>query len=255
MKNLLLPLLFIVPFTSFSQQDMDIITDRPDDTESASLVSKGFLQVESGFYYEELNEGDNFEKTWALNTTLLRFGLLDNLEMRLGFDIVDKSGNLDGFSFETGTGFKPLLLGTKIGIAKEKGLLPEMALMGHLYLPFTAKEDYRPSGTGVDFRFAFGHQLENSSISYNVGAKWVEDNSNATFTYSLAYGYDLASMIGVFIEVYGDLPEHNRTSHYWDGGLTYLISQNFQADAFVGSGINNEQTIIYGAGISFRLPN
>lgn len=255
MKYLIVIFTLSLSIASYSQEMENIITDRPDDTESASLISRGYMQIESGFFHEEINESNNVEKVWGVNTTLLRYGLLDNLELRLGFEIINKKGISDGILFDTGSGFTPLLLGTKIGITEEKGALPQMALLGHLYLPFTAKEDYRPSSTGIDFRFAFGHHFTNSNLSYNLGAKWVEDASYATFIYSMAYGYDVSEKIGAFIEVYGDLPENNGSSHFWDGGLTYLVNNRFQLDAFIGTGFNNEQKINYGGGISFRIPN
>ncbi len=255
MKYWILLYFLILSALSFSQENEDIITDRPDETESASLISKGFLQIESGFFYEELREGTDYEKVIGYNTTLLRYGFLKNLELRIGIDVINKKGNFEGVLFDQGTGLNPLLLGAKVGITEEKGVLPQMALMGHLYLPFTAKENYRPQSTGVNFRFAFSHQFNNSNLSYNLGAKWEDDSTYATFIYTLAYGYDLSDKFGTFIEIYGDLPENSGPSHHWDGGFTYLLSNNFQLDAFIGSGINNDQQIIYGGGFSYRFPN
>ena len=52
-----------------------------------------------------------------------------------------------------------------------------MALLGHLYLPFTAGEDFKPETTGADFRFSMAHTLnERSSLSYNIGAQWGDDS-------------------------------------------------------------------------------
>src|SRR5690606_21810085 len=118
------PLFFIAVFfsiTSFSQEE-EMSTGRPDETESSALVSKGFFQVETGFYYEEEEEISFLEKTWVYNTTLLRYGLLENLELRLGIDFLDRTRYIDGEITEPGTGFSPLMLGVKIGIAEENGI-------------------------------------------------------------------------------------------------------------------------------------
>lgn len=262
MKLKFLAFLVLFFFSGFSlvlaQEDLneeEMITDRPDETESPTLVSKGFLQVESGFFIEE-REGEFLEKTTGYNTTLLRYGLLQNLELRIGFDVVKIREEIIAVGqTRTITGFEPWLLGAKIGIAEEKGAFPEIGFIGHIYLPFVAAEELKPETTGVDFRLAFSHDLENSDLSYNLGAKWVEDSASATFIYTVAYGFDFTENFGAFAELYGDLPENSGAEHNWDAGLTYNIRNNIQLDAFVGSGINGEQKIKYGAGLSFRIPN
>lgn len=115
--------------------------------------------------------------------------------------------------------------------------------MGHLHLPFVAAEAYKPETTGVDFSFAFSHDLTGSDLPYNIGAKWV-----------IAYGYDIIDKFGVFAELYGEFPEGDTAAHYWDAGLTNLLKCNIQLDTFIGSGLNNEQKLLFGAGISFRIP-
>ncbi|MBK5192795.1 MAG: hypothetical protein JJE07_06200 [Flavobacteriaceae bacterium] len=52
----------------------DLITDRPDQTESPSLVSKGSIQVETGFFYENSENQNVKEKSYVYNTSLLRYG-------------------------------------------------------------------------------------------------------------------------------------------------------------------------------------
>jgi len=234
----------------------DLITDRPDQTESPSPVSKESIQIETGFFYENLESQNLKEKIYGYNTSLLRYGLLDNLELRLGFDYLETKTELN--SLEIGNrdaGFSPLLVGVKVGIAKEKGLLPEIGLLGHLNLPFSVSKEIRPETTGVDFRFSFSHTLtENSGISYNLGAAWGEDSSQASYLYTFVYGYDINEKLGLYLEVYGDLPEDHNSDHFWDAGITYELKKNMQLDALIGTGIDNSQKLMLGGGISLRLP-
>lgn len=247
---------FMVQGQEVEEAPGEMITDRPDETEAPSLVAKGYLQIETGFFYEERRYGNYHEKEWAYNTTLLRYGLFDNLELRLGTDVVQVREEINGREFNsTETGFVPLLLGAKIGIAEEEGWLPEIGFMGHLRLPFAASEDFRPENTGVDFRFAFTHTINDSSdLSYNLGAEWHNDESSPTYIYTVSYGYDLTDRLGIYAELYGDLPEDESADHFWDAGITYLLSQNFQLDAFVGTGINSSQHVWAGGGFSYRIP-
>ena len=248
--------LFLSVLMKAQEESMpEIITDRPDQTESPSLVQKGYFQVETGFSHEELDQGRFSEKTTAYNTTLVRIGLLSNLELRLGMDYIKSRLETRSFQMEE-TGFVPLLVGAKVGIAEARGLFPEIGLIGHIFLPFTAHKDLKPVTTGVDFRFAFTHDIsEKSDLSYNLGAEWVGDTSEATYIYTLAYGYELLNNLGIFAELYGGIPEDDRAQHHWDAGLTYLLKPNLQFDAYFGTGIDARQEVLYGAGLSLRLPN
>jgi len=252
-----------ITFVGFSQTDnpdprntVPLVTDRPDATEAPSTVAPGILQVETGGFYESFESNNVKQETFVFNTTLLRLGLLDNVELRLGWDFVEGQTSINGNTLDNVTsGFNPLLLGTKVNITEAKGLLPEIGLIGHLYLPFTASKDYRPETTGVDFRFSFSHDLsEKSNVSYNLGAQWRNDSPEAAYIYTLAYGYSITSTFGAYVEIYGDFPEDSKANHLWDAGLTYLVSNDIQLDATVGRSFTEGQDILLSAGVSFRFP-
>ncbi len=234
-----------------------LITDRPDATEAPTVVPKGYLQIETGAFYEDVGDDTFTQETTTFNTTLLRYGLLDNLELRVGWDFAETKSASNGIELpDLESGLSPLLLGAKIGITEEKGILPEIGIIGHLFLPFTAAKDFKPETTGVDFRFSFTHTLsEKSSLSYNLGAEWGNDSPEAAYIYTIAYGYSITDALGMYAELYGDFPEDNKANHLWDAGLTYLLNNNIQLDATVGSGITKGQNLLLSAGISFRLPN
>lgn len=229
----------------------EMVTDRPDQTESSMVVGKNYFQLETGFAYENTDSGDLTRENFTYNTSLLRYGLLDNLELRLGLDFMkEKTGSYR----LAGTG--PLLLGAKVALVEEKKWIPSIALLGHANLPFAASKDFRPEKTGVDFRFSFSHTLsEKSGLAYNVGAEWLEDATTASYIYTLSYGREIIVDFGFYAEVYGDFTENDSPGHYWNVGLTYLLAYNFQIDTYAGTGFGNNQNLLAGAGISFRLPN
>jgi hypothetical protein len=244
-------------FAQEEQQTLEsLITDRPDQTESPNAMPKGFLQVETGAGFETFEDSNIKTEDFTLNTTLIRYGLLDNLELRLGWDFVEGKTKLNGNTLNNvASGFSPLLFGFKTGITKEKGVFPEIGFLGHLSLPFTASTDYKPETTGVDFRFSFAHTLsEKSGLAYNLGAAWGNDSPEAAYVYTLVYGYSITEKLGTYMELYGDFPEGNKANHLWDAGFTYLISDNFQLDISGGTSITKGQDVMIGTGISFRLP-
>lgn len=248
-------------FTGFQvlaqEETPEMITDRPDATESPTPVPKGFLQLETGAYYNSFEENTIKTETVGYNTSLFRYGLLDNFELRLGVNFEETRFSInDVESDDVASGFSPLLFGFKIAVLEEKGWVPEIGILGHLYLPFTSGEDYKPETTGADFRFSFAHILsEKSSIGYNLGAQWGNDSRELAYVYTLSYGYSVSKKIGVYAEVYGDLPENSQANHFWDAGLTYSIKPNIQLDATIGKSITEGQDLLLSTGVSVRLPN
>ncbi|WP_124979306.1 transporter [Nonlabens xiamenensis] len=232
-----------------------LVTDRPDATESPSLVRKGFLQIETGGFYTESGDDDFKVKETTYNTTLLRYGLLDNMELRIGLDYRSTAFEADGNEIgEDLNGTSPLLLGAKIGIADGDGWSPKIALLGHLTMPFSASSDYKPEQTGMDFRFSFDHTInDKSGIAYNIGARLGPDNPELAYLYTLAYGYDLTKTIGFYVELYGDFPEDSSANHLWDAGFTYLATDDLQFDLTFGSGITEGQNLLLSAGLSYRI--
>jgi hypothetical protein len=232
-----------------------LVTDRPDATEASSTVGKGILQIETGGLYESFEDNSIQSENYTFNTTLIRYGILDNLELRLGWDFVEGITKINGTKLDNITsGFSTLLLGVKIDIAEEKNGMPEIAFIGHVFPLFSAAQDYRPETTGVDFRFSLSHTLsEKSSIGYNIGAQWGDDSPEAAAIYTLAYGYSLSDKFGFYAELYGDLPEDNSANHYWDAGFTYLASKDLQFDIYGGTSITEGQDLLLGLGLSYRM--
>ena len=259
-KQFLLGVTILFSINAFAQDDNGklsnpLVTDRPDATEASSTVGKGVLQIESGGLYESFEVNSIKTENYTYNTTLIRYGLLDNLEMRLGWDFVEGVTKVNGAKLDDVTsGLSPLLLGIKLDIAEENGAMPEIALIGHVFPIFSASRDFRPKTTAVDFRFSLSHTLsENSSLGYNIGAQWGDDSSEASAIYTLSYGYSFSDKWGMYAEVYGDLPEDSSANHFWDAGLTYLASNDLQFDAYVGTSITEGQDILIGMGLSYRI--
>ena len=58
---------------------------------------------------------------------------------------------------------------------------------------------------------------------------------------SVTLAYSLTEKIGAYTEWYAFFPHSADTAkpeHYFDGGFTYLVNNNFQLDIFAGLGLN-----------------
>ena len=95
----------------------DLVTDRPDATESSSVIQPGYVQAELGWLYTDTGE----EHANELPQTLIRVGLVERVELRLGW-----SGYANG-SDASGVGDGEL--GTKIYLAEEKYGIVLIALL------------------------------------------------------------------------------------------------------------------------------
>ena len=232
-------------------------TDRPDQTESSSTVPKHFLQIETGFILQNDENDLMRDRSFAYNTTLLRYGLWDNFELRLGADFLGNNiTNKNTDYSQNYSGFSPLYAGFKVKVVEEAGLRPEIAFMGALVLPFTASSDYKPSYTAPSLRFAFSHTLSDRlSLGYNLGAEWDGETAFPGYFYSVALGFELVENLGLFIESFGTIPEAGTAQHQFDAGLTYLILPNFQLDISGGIGLNDEAPDNFvSIGLTYRIP-
>jgi hypothetical protein len=98
-------LLFIILVGRGQDHMPELITDRPDQTESSITVPLKHLQIETGF----VMKGDDSERikqtSYAYNTTLIRYGLLKNMEIRLVLEYLGgrtKSKEVDTTSSQIG---------------------------------------------------------------------------------------------------------------------------------------------------------
>jgi len=235
----------------------ELITDRPDQTESSVTVPYKSLQIETGFVMENKETDLVDQKAFAYNTTLLRYGLFENFELRLGLEYLgDRERMKTTETTNAISGLSPLYAGFKVKIAEEEGWKPEIAFLGALVLPFTAGEDYKPEYTGADIRFAFSHTLSDRfSLGYNLGAQWDGETAIPSYFYSVTMGAGIIDKLGMFIESYGLIPGKGEAEHLMDAGFTLLLLPNLQFDISGGIGIQNSIDNFISSGLSYRLPN
>lgn len=254
MKNWILILFLFSAVRLWGQVEVipDLVTDRPDQTESAVTVPLGALQIESGFVLEtDKNQGVKTTNT-TYNTTLLRYGLFENMELRLAADY--HKTELDQIA--PTEGFAPLSVGIKTAIRKEKGWIPEMAVLAHITLPYWGKEEFTAKYLAPQIRLAAGHTLtDRLSLGWNLGLEWGDDDPRANRFYSLVMGASLSDKLSAYAELYGYSPEDGDADYRADAGFTYLLRNNLQLDISGGIGLNDvapDRFVSFG--LSWRLP-
>ena len=230
-----------------------LVTDRPDATESSSVIAPRFAQFEVGITTGEDPEGESYSD---FGGSLLRVGIKEDWELRFGWD-----GYNDGHG---GSGAGDGLLGFKYYIAPEvrDDFFPEMALLVHTTVPW-GDDELSSNEWDPSFLLSFSHTLNDRwSLGYNVGAELAtsekangDDTTRASALYSIALGYGATDQLGFFIEVFGDVGLSAGSSFAsLDGGVTWLFSDDSQLDLFVGTGLDDDADDWFvGIGYSIRF--
>jgi len=247
MEKIILGLLLAFSYFSQAQTTSPLQADRPDQTETPAIVPKGMFQVETGFTFQK---NDALSSTNTLPTILWKYGVNANFELRLITEFVTEKNNNEAFS-----GVAPVLIGCKIKLCEEKGIVPKASIIGHISLPNMASTKFKRDAVAPEFRFVFQHTLsEKFSLSYNLGSEWDGFSAEPTFIYTLTTGYAITDKLGSYIELFGFAPQSDKANHNFDGGLTYLINPNFMLDLSAGFGITENAPDHYLAiGFSFRI--
>ena len=247
----------------------EIETDRPDQTETATTVPAGSVQIESGVVYESdayestFDIGPNVkftETTIAMPTVLVRIGVVEGFELRfeetfqrltLSNDAEATPGNSESWS-----GFTAPSIGIKAELMQENGWMPQVALIADVTLPL-GLEQFRPTYIAPAFRFTAAHTLsETFSMAYNVGGEWDGQSAGGAGIYTFTIGVGVSEQIGSYLEVFGEMPAGGPPEHMIDGGLTFRPVPHIQFDASAGVGLNAAAADYYlSAGASIRLPN
>ena len=232
-KLLLTFIFFSICFSSLYSQ---LTSERPDQTESSLVLSKGHVQIETGISIEDSESNIN---------TLFRIGIIDGIEMRLNSNylINDDISNLKKSSFSD------FEIGAKFKILDEDNNKIKIGFLTHLSLP-TAPEIFSYNEYGLLSRVLISHNIKNDSqIGYNIGYNKY-NNYDGQFIYTVVYGKSLGSF-GVFFEIFGEESSNNSNLNF-DSGITYLVDNDKQLDLSIGRGLNSDMFYI-SAGFSIDI--
>jgi hypothetical protein len=229
--NITFLVIWLLPFGLKAQE---IITDRPDQTESSSTIPKNSFQLETGVVSGHVANESNRENVLLAPSTLVRYGLTKNFELRLANHFARTSS--ESLSLKD-FGFTDLELGFKLQLLRKENVNTEIALLSHLVLPIG---DVRLTNVsfGMVNKLSIAHNLGDIfTIGYNLGYNYFGFGSG-TGTYSIALGAGLTKRIGFYIEPYGEWVDFNVFLSNLDGGFTYLLQPNMQIDVSYGLGLN-----------------
>ena len=257
-KIFILLISFFLVMPLFAQDDHPpIVTDRPDQTESAMTVPLKTLQIESGFTFG-WNEKDGIEtKELGFLNALLRCGVLKRLEVRLGAAFAGLDTK-DAITDETTqkSGMLPLAVGLKWNMLYGDGPIPTLAFLTAVDIPPLASKDFDDGNVLHRIVLAGSWELSKTfGLGFNFGtiADWKQSDFTTLYTTSL--GISILKWLGAFVEFYGFLPAGEYSDHRFDMGFTFPVRHNLQFDISGGMGISKNSPDGFASfGFAWRIP-
>jgi Putative MetA-pathway of phenol degradation len=219
-----------------------IVTDRPDITESATIVPVGWLQGEHGFQYNA-----DYFYSFECATTLMRLGINEHTELRFATTpvLTEQPGQIENDLQYTQT----FDIGVKSSLYD--GDIFQAALIGSFGANYTDAESNNMvlPYFSIIYVGAF-NILKFWSLGINAGPSWNEYDNYLQFPYSISNAFALGERCAYFVELFSpDLVDEN----LWiDAGFTYLINSNFQVDISGGYAFTEEMQFI-STGFAYRF--
>lgn len=230
-----------------------LVTDRPDFTESTSTVPRGHFQIEGGATLTRVEEVD----TTSFGELLVRIGTGERWETRLGLGYARVET-----PFAEASGLEDPSIGIKVRFTEDPGDLapgqPAAALLVSTSIPEGDGE--LTGGEWVpEAKLALAWELTpRFSLSSNVNYAYLPDGDDRLHQLgaTLSGGMGITGRLGAFLEWFGfsEETEDGPSTHYVDGGVTWLINDDLQVDARVGTGLNDADPdwfVGVGAGVRF----
>ncbi len=246
--------------SSIPHDDEGLRSERPLRTIRLTTVGTRRFMVESGFDYQLESNGSPNQHQFTF-PTLLRYGVLENLEFRAHGDMLTLR-NLSGKGGDT-TGFGDLFFGTKWSIVEGGGLLPNLGVIGELGLPTGSNNvsgnTLLPSGAAIlNWTLPQAYEL-NINLGLDSPAKDSVGDRFVRMTYGVAIGKNLpvlAERLRAYLEFSGAAPFKGGKAgnHQFGTGATFSLNHHISFDTFFRIGINDASpNFETGTGVSWRL--
>ncbi|HZL88507.1 MAG TPA: transporter [Pirellulaceae bacterium] len=236
--------------------DEPIVTDRPDFTEASVTVGRGVLQIETGYTYTFDNDGTQ-TIGHSYPEALFRYGMFAEwFEWRLAWNYAHEI--VDGVE---SAGGEDLYLGFKLALTPQEGILPEMALVPQMTVP-TGGSVFRADEVLPGVNWLYGWDINDwlatgGSTQFNRTPDDVTAQAYTQWAQSWTVNYSLTERVGAYTEWFAFFPhsaDTARVEHYFDGGFTYLLSDDVQWDIRGGVGLNAAADDYFvGSGLSLRF--
>jgi hypothetical protein len=213
----------------------EIVTDRPDFTESSEVIPAGWLQLESGVSFE----GESTARAFSAPAALLRIGLGHRTELRLGAEGL-LSEAVGGVRH---SGRSDMEVGAKVKLFDQATRGFDFALLPIVSLP-TGTSGFTSGGVDPTLKITWGRDLPAGfGLTGNVNASSLTEDGTRFHqeAMSLSVGHDLFFGFGGYAEVYGftKMSATDGAGVTVNGGVSRLLGRHVQFDVEAGRGLTS----------------
>ena len=212
--------------------EVTLTTDRPSVTESSFVVPRRGWQIESGLQATD----DAGQWTLDLPETYVRYGLLENTELRLG--VPDYFLHVQVGS-SSASGFGDMAVGVKQQLGPLGGF--NLAVIPFLSLPIGAR---RISSGGYDpgLQLPWSRSLSLEwAVAGQLAAYWPTQDGTRNYTSELTLLFDrqLRAPWDAFVEYAADIPQHGGSRQLLHVGTAYKLAPHHQIDFHAAVGLTH----------------
>lgn len=222
-------------------------TDRDSFTPSTRTTETGRLIFESSYSFIDNRHS---AETHSLPELLLRYGLSDWLELRLGgnYEVggegaeVSGGGGIEHLEGSHLVRETQLLYGLKTRLSEQHSWLPESSLIVQGHTPTSGPDP----ATAFTLGYIIGWELPgewklDSAIRYSADKE--QDDRFETWSPSIVLRKSLAERWNVHAEYFGHISQNradNFAKHFVSPGAHYLVTPDIELGVRVGWGLNDE---------------
>ncbi len=239
-----------------------IETDRDSFTPATTVVGRGRLLVESSYSF--IDNRDTFE-THSFPELLLRAGVLDCVELRLGwnYEVGGEGSDVSGAAGDEELGGAGLsrehrvLYGVKLAVTEQDELLPASAMIVQGYTPTGGEA----TDTQVTATYVFGWEEEELGVKFDAGVRYgtasAGEDRFGIWAPSAVVRVPVGERVNVHAEYFA-LFSHDRgqdfSRHFISPGVHYLVTDDLEVGVRLGWGLNDQSPRFFtNAGLGWRF--
>ena len=224
-----LVLLMTISIGVFSQNDESTISaDRPGMSTGTDIMPLHKVQWETGVAFDWEHRGGEKQETFTINNTLLRYGLTNFAEIRLGMDFQYFRDRLVDYDV---WGVTPLNFGTKIKVYEGSKYLPSISFLANVVAPHLGTKAFCPAHLAPSMHLLFSNTITDwFGLGYDVGCYWDGFSPVPSTFVAVCFGFCVTDNFGVFVESYNSFTRWQTPECSFDFGFNWLVHRRVQLD-------------------------
>ena len=228
----------------------EMVTDRPDRTESPYTVDAGHYQLEMDVFSYAVDRyngvrGDERFEALAIAPINIKAGLLNNLDVHLVLQpyISLREHNMAARVVNESRGFGDVIPRLKFNLWGNDGGPTALAVMPYIKLPTNTHHVGNnsveggvivPFAVGAPYGFGMGLMTE-----VDIRRDAFGDGYHPEFVNTITFGRDIVGQLAGFVEFFSSVSSESGSEWVgtFDLGLTYMLTPDMQVDTGVFLGV------------------